>query len=144
MVSMVHSERGHRLLPHTADVIVEAWGPDLPSCCEEAVGALGDVYVDAGPADTVEQRRVHLGPGSQERLLLGVLEEVIFTLDTSEAVPIGVEVTVADDGGLDLVLALADRRAVVPTGAVPKAVSWSELLVDSRAGGVHCRFLVDV
>ena len=79
MVLMVHGQRGHRALPHTADVILEAWGPDFASCCEEAVAALADVYVDAGRADAVEQRSVHLGPGSEESLLLEVLEEVIFT-----------------------------------------------------------------
>lgn len=144
MVFMVHGQRGHNLLPHTADVIVEAWGPDFAACCEEAVAALADVYVDAGRADTVEQRKVHLGAGSEESLLLDVLEEVIFTLDTAEAVPVRADVSVADDAGLDVVLALADRRAVTPTGSVPKAVSRSELTVDSQAAGVRCRFLVDV
>jgi SHS2 domain-containing protein len=144
MVFMVHSERGHRVLPHTADVILEAWGPDFASCCEEAVAALADVYVDAGRADTVERRQVHLGAGSEESLLLEVLEEVIFTLDTADAVPVRAEVRVADDAGLDVVLSLAERRTVTPTGSVPKAVSRSELVVDSQATGVRCRFLVDV
>jgi len=144
MVFMVHGQRGHRVLPHTADVILEAWGPDFAACCEEAVAALADIYVDADRADTVEQRKVHLGAGSDESLLLDVLEELIFTLDTAEAVPVRANVSVADDGGLDVVFALADRRAVTPTGAVPKAVSRSELAVDSQAAGVRCRFLVDV
>lgn len=142
-VVMVRSDRGHGVLPHTADVILEAWGPDLASCCEEAVAALADVYVD-GWADAVEHRSVHLGAGSEESLLLELLDEVIFTLDTAEAVPVRAEVTLADDAGLDVVLSLANRRAVTPTGSVPKAVSRSELVVDARATGVRCRFLVDV
>jgi len=144
MIFMVHSERGHRVLPHTADVILEAWGPDFASCCEEAVAALADVYVDAGWADAVEQRKVHVAAGSEESLLLEVLEEVIFTLDTADAVPVRAEVRVADDAGLDVVLSLAERRTVSPTGSVPKAVSRSELVVDSQATGVRCRFLADV
>lgn len=141
---MVNRERGHRVLPHTADVILEAWGPDFASCAEEAVAALASVYVDARRADTVERRKLHLGPGSEESLLLEVLEEVIFTLDTAEDVLVRAEVTVADDAGLDVVLSLAERRKVRPTGSVPKAVSRSELVVDSQAGWVRCRFLVDV
>lgn len=144
MSPVVHTQQGHRVLPHTADVILEAWGPDLASCCEEAVTALADIYVDAGAADVVERRQVHVRPGSEESLLLDVLEDVIFTLDTAEAVPIRAEVSSAGDGGLDCMLALADRHAVTPTGAVPKAISLSELVVDSQAGIVRCRFLVDV
>jgi SHS2 domain-containing protein len=139
--------RGHRALPHTADVILEAWGPDLASCCEEAVAALAGTYVEASPADEVDAvawRQVHVRPGSDESLLLDVLDEVIFTLDTAEAVPVRASVRAAADGGLDLRLALADRAAVTPTGAVPKAVSRSEFAVDSRGGVVRSRFLVDV
>jgi SHS2 domain-containing protein len=135
--------RGHRALPHTADVILEAWGPDLASCCEEAVSALTEVCVDAGTAGVVDRRRFHARPGSPESLVLDVLEEVIFTLDTAEAVPVRAVVAVAGDGGLDVDLVLAAREDVTATGAVPKAVSRS-LELEARPGTVVCRFLVDV
>jgi SHS2 domain-containing protein len=144
MTAVVDARRGHRALPHTADVILEAWAPDLATCCEEAVAALVAVYVDAGGARVAERRQVHVPPGSGESLLLAVLDEVIFTLDTAEDVPVGAAVRAADDGGLDLTLILADPQAVTPTGSVPKAVSRSELEVDSQADRVRCRFLVDV
>jgi SHS2 domain-containing protein len=140
---MVNKERGHRALAHTADVILEAWGRDLASCCEEAVAALAAIYVDSRRAQVVERRRVQLGPGAEETLLLGVLEEAIFTLDTADTVPVRAEVAVAD-GGLNLVLIMADRGSVVGTGAVPKAISRSDLRVESRPGHVWCRVLVDV
>ena len=56
-------------------------------------------YVDAGRADFVERLKVHMEAGSKESLLLEVLEEVVFTLDTAEAVPMRAEVRVADDAG---------------------------------------------
>jgi SHS2 domain-containing protein len=95
-------------------------------------------------AGVAARRYVHLPPASDESLLLAVLEELIFTLDTDEAVPVRAEVSVAVDGGLDVVLILVDPGGVSGTGAVPKAVSRSELAVDSRPDGTHCRFLVDV
>jgi SHS2 domain-containing protein len=130
-------------VPHTADVILEAWGPDLAACCEQALAALTDLYVEAGAA-AVEERTVHLDPGPAEALLLGALEEVIFTLDTAAVVPVRTGVRAAADGGLDLVLALADPQDVVATGAVPKAISRAELDVDVGPARVRCRFLVDV
>lgn len=125
-------------------MILEAWGPDLASCCEEALSALVALYVEAGSAAAVEERAVHLGPGPAEALLLGALEEVIFTLDTAADVPVGAVVRPAADGGLDLRVLLADPAAVTASGAVPKAVSRSGLEVAARDGGMRCRFLVDV
>lgn len=134
---------GHRTLPHTADVILEAWGPDVSSCCEQAVAALVDTYVAAGGGAVVAERRFRVAPGPAEDAVLAVLDEVIFVLDTADAVPVAAEVR-PGGGGLDVVLRLADRGSVEPTGAVPKAVSRSGLAVDAAPGRVSCRFLVDV
>lgn len=141
---MTGPARGHRALPHTADALLEAWGPDLASCCEEAVAALTGLCIDAAAARPVARRTVHVPAGSAASRLVAVLDEVIFTLDTADAVPIGAQVRGAGDGGLDVVLELADRATVMPSGAVPKAISRSELQVDERPGAVRCRYLVDV
>jgi SHS2 domain-containing protein len=124
--------------------MLEAWGPDLASCCEEAVAALVGTYAE--PARTAASRSVllHLPPDSAESLLVGVLDEVIFQLDTSQDVPVGAAICVAGDGGLDVTLTFVDRAAVHPTGSVPKAISRSGLVVVSRSDRVWCRFLVDI
>jgi SHS2 domain-containing protein len=124
-------------------VILEAWGPDLPACCEEAVAALASVYLDTG-GDEVDRRSLRLAPAADEDVLVDVLDEVIFTLDTADGVPVGAEIRAVDDGGLEVDLILADPATVAPTGAVPKAVSLSELSVRAERGCVRCRFLVDV
>lgn len=146
--------RGHRAVPHTADVIVEAWGPDVPSCCEEAIAALIATYADAGTPPIVGQHHVHIAPASPlaatpagagaEAILLDALEEVIFTLDTAAGVPVRARAIPADDGGLDLLLDLADPHDVAGTGAVPKAISRSGLHVAIGPAQVRCQFLVDV
>jgi SHS2 domain-containing protein len=125
-------------------VILEAWGPDLAMCCEEAIAALVATFVGAVARGPVRELHVHLAPAAAEALLVGVLEELIFTLDTAEDVPVGARVRPAGDGGLDLVVELAGRGRVEGTGAVPKAVSRSGLRVDVRPGRVSCRFLVDL
>lgn len=136
--------RGHRIVAHTADLILEAWGPDFASCCEEAIDALVSSFLQARRAHVLGHASVHLPSGADDALLLGVLEEVIFVLDTDVRVPIGAEVEVAGDGGLDVTLALTDRGSVRVTGASPKAISRSELAVERGLDGVRCRFLVDV
>ncbi len=131
-------------MPHTADVILEAWGPDLASCCEEAVAALVGTFVARTEGGIVGEHRTRLSSEPEESLLLDVLEEVIFTLDTAEEVPVGADIRSTHDGGLDVVLRLAERTTLEATGAVPKAVSRSGLRVDVEPGQIFCRFLVDL
>lgn len=136
--------RGHRTVSHTADVVLEAWGPDLASCYEEAVAALVGTYAEHSGADAVETRMARLPPEPDESLLVDLLEEVIFVLDTADAVPVRAEVSQSDDGGLNVVFALVRRDRLRGTGTVPKAIARSELDVHRDANGVRCRFLVDV
>ncbi|HEU5083974.1 MAG TPA: archease [Acidimicrobiales bacterium] len=129
---------------HTADVILEAFGPDLPACCEEAVAALVELFADAERAELVGSWAASIPAGGPEEVLLALLEEVIFVLDTSDGVPVSARVQQRPDGGLDAVLALASPASVASTGAVPKAVSRSGLEVRTEPGRVGCSVLVDV
>jgi SHS2 domain-containing protein len=141
---MARAPRGHRTLPHTADVILEAWGPDLATCCEEAVAALVETYADSQSATVVGERAVHVAPAPAHDMLVDVLDEVIYALDGAEGVPVGARVTSGEDGGVAVRLALADPAGVEPTGAVPKAISRSGLEVTRHGDAVRCRVLVDV
>ena len=136
--------RGHRARAHTADVILEAWGPDLATCCEEAVAALVDTYATRPAATVIAERRIRLPAATVEELLVAVLEEVIFVLDTDVGVPVEAGVEATEDGGLELCLALVDAGQVEGTGAVPKAISRSGLTVTTNYGRVRCRVLVDL
>jgi SHS2 domain-containing protein len=141
---MGRAPRGHRSLPHTADVIIEAWGPDLVACCEEAVAALAEIYADAGDAVVVAERELRVPPAPMGDMLLDLLDEVVFALDVAEGIPIGARVRTGGDGGLEVRLTLADPAGVEPAGAVPKAISRSGLEVTREPDAVRCRFLVDV
>lgn len=139
------SERGHRAIPHTADVILEAWGPDVAGCLEEAVAGLASTYAELGEGTPLTARVVDIPSGRPETQLLDLLDEVIFTLDTSaHGVPVAADVHPGADGGLRVVLRLAPADRVAPTGSVPKAISHSGLRLDDGPEGVSCRFLVDV
>lgn len=137
-------DRGHRAVPHTADVILEAWAPDLVGCLEQAVAALVDTYAAAPAGGRRDPHAVRLPPGPPERLLLDLLDEVVFALDTADGVPVAATVRSLDDSGLDAVVWLVPAADVTPTGSAPKAVSHSELAVREGPDGVSCRFLVDV
>jgi protein archease len=39
---------GHRLVPHTADCIIETWGPDRAACLTEALLGLLEGFAEVG------------------------------------------------------------------------------------------------
>lgn len=144
---MAAPDRGHRANPHVADVILEAWGPGLTECCEEAVAALlgvcFDVGFDDGPAEIVSRLDFAVDAGSADAMLLDLLDEVVFVLDTSDDVPVRAEV--AEQGsGLAVTLHLVDRASAEVVGSAPKAISRSGLSVERADSEVRCTVLVDV
>ena len=114
--------RGHRTRSHTADTIIEAWGPTLEACLEEAVLCMVGGFADVTGADAVHPVEIDLEPGLPERLLEQVLDEVIYRLDVAGVVPVSVAVT-----GDRAVFGVAPLDAVEVVGPEPKAVALSGL-----------------
>ncbi len=136
---------GHRSVPHTADLRIEAWGPTREDCIAEAVRGLVESF--AGLSATAQQRSVmcHLEAGGDADLLAAAVEEVIYHLDTDGLIPAGVQASQAADGGIDLVLRGVDAATAEIIGAVPKAASLSGLTCAPDASGRWlCAVTIDV
>ena len=138
------SRQGFRLVPHTADSIIEAWGPDRVTCLAEAVGALVSVFADVGDAVATTLLPIVLEPAPGPDLLVGLLEEVIYTVEVFGKVPVRVHLAEADDGGVAGDLEVVPATDVTLIGSVPKAVSYHDLEIAERHGTWRCRALVDV
>ncbi|MFG1954407.1 archease [Micromonospora sp. NPDC048830] len=137
-------KRGHRAVPHTADVRVEAWAPDREGCLAEAVRAAVETFVDVSGAGPGTEATVDVPAGDDADLLVGVLDEVIFRLETEGTLPVATDVTVRPDGGLRVRWRVVDTDAVQPVGAVPKAVSLHELRFGPDEHGWSCAVTLDV
>jgi SHS2 domain-containing protein len=135
---------GHRLVPHTADLTVAAWAPSREECLAEAVRGLVGSFADT--TGTAAERRLPFTcrPGPDAELLVCLLEEVIYLLDTLDAVPVGVVVAVATDGGLTGHFDVADRATVRPVGPAPKAITRHGLRIGVAAGAWRCTVTIDV
>jgi SHS2 domain-containing protein len=138
-----HSLRGHRSVPHTGDLCVEAWAPTREECIVEAVrgmvGSFAELPVDAS---CVAQECV-VSAEDDGRLLVAVLEEVIYRMDTGDELPVDVTVT-PEPGGIRVQFTMADSSMDVQTGAVPKAVALHGLRLAQDAHGWACRVTLDV
>ncbi|HEX5597127.1 MAG TPA: archease [Micromonosporaceae bacterium] len=138
-----HPPAGHRRVPHTADLRIEAWAPSRERCVAEAVTALVDSFTEMPPELPTTTVGFRAEPGTDEDLLVGVLDEVIFRMDTAGQLPADVEVTAAD-GGLDVQFRMVDTDRVELIGAVPKAVSLYELRFERREADWACAVTLDV
>ncbi len=136
-------EPGHRSAPHTADCVIEAWGPDRLSCLTEAMKALVDVFAEpkeGGPRKTVP---VWVEPGPDVDVLVALLEDVIYVTDVV-GVPVGFHLAGAEGGAVCGYMEVADASEVEQVGPVPKAVSYHGIEFSLRDGTWRCRALIDV
>ena len=136
-------ERGHRRLPHTADIRIEAWAPTRETCLAEAVAGLVASFVEFAGARPVRTATVDLSADSDADTLVELLDEVIYLLDTQGAVPIDTEV-VPGPNGPAMRLHLAPVVDARPIGAVPKAVTLHDLRFGRTDGGWSCAVTIDV
>lgn len=138
-------DRGHRSVPHTADLRIEAWGPTREDCIAEAVRGLVESFADTGAAGSRRAAGCHLAAGSDADLLAAAVEEVIYGLDANGEIPADLEVSHAADGGIDLTLHVVDASAAEIVGAAPKAASLSGLTcAQAASGGWSCAVTIDV
>lgn len=134
---------GHRTVPHTADLRVEAWAPTREQCIAEAVVATVASFVDTTGAHPTTTYRCRLAAPSDEDLLVAVLDELVYRLDTAGEVPVDIELDPFDDS-LDVSLAMVDATTLPRTGAIPKAVSLHELRCAVGPQGWTCSVTLDV
>ncbi len=137
-------DRGFRLTTGTGDRVLEAWGPDRVTCLSEAVGALVSVFADLHDTATTTTLPVVLEAGPTADLLVGLLEEVIDTVDVFGKVPVHVHLAEAEDGGMAGDLEVVEVAEVVLVGPVPRAVSWQGLEVGEDGGTWWCRVTVEM
>lgn len=134
---------GRRSVPHTADLRVEAWGATREECLEQAVGGVCESFLDLTGAIAVRRRDVLVRAERDEDLLVALLEEVVYWLDTENEVPVDVELSPVA-GGLRAGLCMADAGALPIMGAVPKAVTLHDLDLVGGTQGWTCSVTLDV
>lgn len=136
---------GHRLISHTADVIVDSWGPDREACLRGAVLGMVAGFTDTRGVRPRASLALSPEPASDEETLLRLLEEVIYIVEVRRMVPVDVAVQRLPSGGVSAVFRVAPLEPARNVGALPKGVSWHGLHVGLDPDGIwRARVLLDV
>jgi SHS2 domain-containing protein len=138
--------RGHQLLPHTADLIVEAWGETFQTCVEEAVHGLVTSFaeLDAAAAEQMTMTSYAIPAAAREEQLLLALEEVVYLLDVQGTVPATVQAVGTPDGGLTVELGLVPVAVEQVVGPAPKAITRHGMRLTVQDGTWRVAVTVDV
>ncbi len=72
MNNRVRTEVGHRVLPHTADVIVEEWAPSRSGCLEELVRGVVETFAATRNATATREVPLEVGAASWRGLASSV------------------------------------------------------------------------
>ena len=138
------SAAGHRLVPHTADLIIEAWAPTKLACLEQAARALVDSFAAVDDVAVTEPIPITLEMEEDEALLVSLLDEIIYVVDVLGSIPVRVTLEETEDGRIAGFFEVAPAASVETHGALPKGVSLSDLMLEYEDGGWRCRATIDV
>jgi SHS2 domain-containing protein len=136
---------GHRVLPHTADVIVEAWAPTRSGCLEQLVRGVVETFADTGAVTPTREVPLEVGAADDEDVVVALVDDVCYLLDADGLVVVDVALEEhEEDGDFDGTFFVAPVEAVIATGAAPKGVSRSDLRFAHEGPVWRARALIDV
>ncbi|MGP3910555.1 archease [Nonomuraea sp. 10N515B] len=130
---------GHRAMPHTADIAVEAWGDSREECLAEAVRGLVESFADIRDAPPGHGVDLTVTAQTDEDLLVEVLQEVIYQIEVHGRLVVDVS-----PGAAGLRLSTVPAESVEQVGAMPKAVTAHDVRFGETDGTWRAHVVVDV
>jgi SHS2 domain-containing protein len=126
-------------------VIVSAWAPTVDDCLAEAALGLVSCFADLGREAPQRVVGFACDPGPEPELLVELLDEVVYVVETQEAVPAQVSVAHTPEGGLVGEFGMVDLSTVELIGPAPKAVTRHGLRFERGDDGTwRCEVVIDV
>ncbi|MBN1677838.1 MAG: archease [Candidatus Thermoplasmatota archaeon] len=130
----------YRLLEHTADAMVEAYGKSLGEKFANAAYAMFDQITDIKKVEPRGELKVVLSGPSREQLLVDFLQELLFLHDTEDL--LFCEFDVRTDGGTLEASVRGEKydSSRHPKRSLVKGVTYHRLEIDDRNDKVTILF----
>jgi SHS2 domain-containing protein len=138
------TRKGYRLLPHTADLLVEVRAADFPAVCAASVEALFSLLTDRRTIRPTERRTLRPAPGSPEEELRSILQQALLLFSLHRFLVRDAGATMVDGR---VVVAVRGERldgARHPVYREIKAVTAHALAAWKGPSGFTARFVLDV
>jgi len=134
----------YRLLPHTADLLVEVRAPDFGSLCAASVQALFSLLSDRRRIRPAERRVLDAGQGTPEEQLRSVLMQALLLFSLERYLVRDADGTM--EHGRVVVAVRGERldRVRHPVHREIKAVTAHALTARKGPRGFTARFVLDV
>jgi SHS2 domain-containing protein len=143
MSNPVRTEAGHHVLTHAGDVTIEAWAPSRSGCLEELVRGVVETFADASNATATRELPFQVGAARDEEVVLSVLDDVYFLLDSDGLVVVDIALN-EEDGKLNGTYFVAPVDAVVHSGSAPRGILRSDVKFALDGQTWRGRVIVDV
>ncbi len=134
-----------RLLEHTADMGIEAFGETPEELFRQAALGLRQMMFGLAEIDSVEEKQIQIEGRDREELLVGWLSEIIYYMETKGFVPSAFDVAEAGPERLSAWLSgepFDHRRHHIEREV--KAITYHQILVEQVHDGWRARLYVDL
>ena len=133
---------GYRVLEHTADIGIEAWGGTLEEAFEQTAYGLAEI-LGARSSSAAGRSVVAASGDDRGALLVDFLNELLLLHETEEVAFGSVRIRALNDTGLEAEVEVAPITGETETTGI-KAATYHRLEVEETDGGARARVYLDV
>ena len=128
---------------HAGDLRIEAWAGTREAVIAEAVAALVGSFAGSAHLAPSSRTLFRVTGDTDAELLQAVLGRIIAGVLERQEVPVATAVS-ATETGLEVSCRTVNAAGIMPTGAIPKAVSRQTALCRRFPSGWWCSARIDV
>jgi len=142
-------KEGHKLLEHTTDAYIEAWGPTLERAFAQAAEGFYETMLNLERIDPIVEEQVKADGHDEKELLYNWLEMLLLEFDIKDMVYASYDISIASDGPTLFKLLAKVRgekydRSKHGAKTEVKGVTYHLMTIEESEKEARVRFILDL
>lgn len=133
----------YRILSHTADTAIEAWGDDLAELIANTAAGMFALMYDPASIAATRQTEITVSAEREPDLVVDALAELLYLSEADDLALSRFQVSI-NDNTVQIRAQGGPLQQVKLHGPPIKAVTYHDLTVEHTADGWHARVVFDV